>query len=113
MSNTTVSLTIGERLAALKLFDAFKGGLSQLSVILEDVKKFVVTEEEWTAAGLTKTPSGDGKTEQWKWDEKEPKSIEIQKDSVDYLTSKIQEKSDAGEVSLADVALISLSAKLK
>jgi hypothetical protein len=50
----TVSLSIGERLKAIAIFDAFKGSISTLATIMDDVKSFPVTPEEWIAVGLKK-----------------------------------------------------------
>ncbi len=74
----TISLTIGERVAALKLFDAFKGSISTLSTLMDDVKQFPVTTEEWEKANLVKTPNGDG-TEQWKWDDANRQMVNLEK----------------------------------
>ena len=46
----TITLTIGERVAALKIFDAFKGGITELTAILDDVKKIVISET-WNEQG--------------------------------------------------------------
>lgn len=108
----TINLTIGERLAALKLFDAFKGSITTLAGIMDDVKQFPVTAEEWTEANLVKTPNQDG-TENWKWDEKVNKDVTLAAVTVQYLLEEINKKSDAGEVTLADMALLSLNEKLK
>lgn len=112
----TVTLTIGERLAALVLFDAFKGSISQLAVVHDDIKKVAIPLADWEAAGREIVKSEDGKNESWKWneaDEKTWKEIEIGDDSVEYLIKSIKGKSDAGEISLKDTALISLNAKLQ
>ena len=106
-----ITLTIGERLAALKIFDAFKGSVTELVTIMDDVKALVITPEEWEKANrvVTKTEVG----EQWKWDEAVEstwKEIELQAASVSYLLKSITEKTD---VTIADIALISLSNKLK
>lgn len=111
--NMKVSLNLGERVAALKIFDAFKGNISTLAVLIDDVKLFTVSEEEWKTAGLVKTQSADGTQESWKWNEVVEKEIEIQKESLAYLLAKIKEKSDANEITLADLALMSLEKKLK
>lgn len=112
MTTKTVSLTLGERLAAVRLFDLFKGSISVLSILLEEVKKFVINAEEWEKANLVKTPAGDG-TESWKWSEEgTDKDIEVQPETVEYLLAEIKKKSDAGEITLADVALVSLEKKL-
>ncbi|MES2216634.1 MAG: hypothetical protein V4481_05065 [Patescibacteria group bacterium] len=110
----TIKLTIGERLAALKIFDAFKGGMTELSAILDDVKKLIVTEEEWTKAKLVKTPAGEGK-ENWKWEENDEtthKEVELDTNSIAYLARTIKSKSDNNEIVLTDVPLISLSKKI-
>ena len=107
----TITLTIGERLAALKIFDAFKGSVTELVTIMDDVKALVITPGEWEKAKrvVTKTEVG----EQWKWDEATEatwKDVELQAASVSYLLKSITEKTD---VTIADIALISLSNKLK
>ena len=109
-----VILSIGERIAAIKIFDGFKGSLATLAVLLEDVKPVAVSEEDWKKAELKKTPTADGKSEQWNWKEEgQEKEVTLQKESVDYLLAEIKRKSDTGEVTLADIALISLEKKLK
>lgn len=108
----TVSLLIGERLAAMKIFDTFKGSLDTLAVILEDIKQFTVTEEEWKAANLVKTPGKDG-TETWNWDDTTTKDITIQEASLKFLADSIKQKSEAGEVTLSDVSLLGLKSKLE
>lgn len=107
-----VVLNLGERIAALKIFDDFKGNLSTLAVLIDDVKLFTVSEDEWKKAELVKTPTKEGQ-ETWSWKENVEKEIEIQKESLAYLVAKIKEKSDAGEITLADIPLMSLEKKLK
>lgn len=108
----TLNLTIGERIKALAILDSFKGSLATLAVLLEDVKDFAVSEEEWTAANLVKTPQADG-TVTWKWDDVGAKDVKAQKATVDFLLDEIKKKSDANEITLADVSLISLDKKLR
>lgn len=108
----TIALTISERVAALKIFDAFKGSLSTLATLLDDVKQFNITEDEWTAANLVKTPNPDGSVN-WKWDDTDaPKEITVDNATADYLAAEIKRKSEAGEATLADISLISLEKKL-
>ena len=121
-----LTLSIGERLGGLKILNEFKGSLSTLATILDDVKKFNVTSDEWIAAGLTKTPTDEEikalsdeqkktASQVWKWNdtEKELKTFTIEQSTADYLAEKIDEKSKAGEITVADVALITLDKKLK
>lgn len=107
----TLSLTIGERLAALKMFDAFKGSVTALASLMDDIKQFPISSEEWETAKLVKTPNADG-TEQWNWDDTGVKEITVQESTLTYLVDEIKKKSDAGEVTLADLALVTLEKKL-
>jgi hypothetical protein len=108
----TLNLTIGERVKALAILDGFKGSLATLATLLEDVKNFAISEEEWTAANLVKTPQADG-TVTWKWDDTGEKPIEAQAATITFLKDEIKKKSDANEITLADVSLISLDKKLQ
>lgn len=111
MEAKTITLSIGERVAALKLFDAFKGSIVTLAGIMDDVKQFPVSPEEWETANLIKTPNTDG-TENWKWDDSVTKDVNVSEVTSQYLRGEIKKKSDAGEITLADIALISLEKKL-
>lgn len=108
----TFNLTIGERIAAIKIFDQFKGGLEMLRVLLEDVKNTTIAEAEWSDAKLVKTPKPDG-SENWNWDDEVvKKDVTFHAETVAYLKGTIKAKSDAGEITLGDVALSTLETKL-
>jgi hypothetical protein len=109
---TNINLTIGERLASLKILDSFKGSITELASVLEDVKRLVVTSAEWEAANRVITKNADG--ESWKWDENEKtnKGIELLPETIAYLTKTINDKSTKGEVTIADASLVSLQSKL-
>lgn len=108
----TATFTVGERVAAMKIFDAFKGSISTLSIIMEDVKKFAVTKEEWDQAELTKVDGKDG-AQTWNWkDTIVFKEIAMQNETAEYLKTAIKKKSDEGEITLADIALIELEKKI-
>lgn len=113
----TVTLTLGERLAAIKLFDGFKGSISTLATLIDDVKPFTISAEEWEKAELVKTQNKNAQgepdgTEQWKWNDTVEKEITMQDSTVTYLKDEIKKKSDAGEITLADIALVTLEKKL-
>ena len=116
METKELTLTISERVAAIKLFDAFKGSVSQLTQIFDDIKAFIISKEEWEAANLTKTPGVDeeGKAvETWNWnDEGNEKVVTMGSESAQYLFNAIKAKSDASELTIADKALVSLLQKL-
>lgn len=96
----------------LNLFNEFKGSLSQMTSIFDDVKSNIITDEEWDAAGLVKTPKEDG-TETWNWNDKDTeKEISLSDDGAKYLTDTITAKSNAETLTLADKNLITLNQKL-
>lgn len=112
MTTKKINLTIAERLAALRLFDEFKGSLTDTVAVFDDVKALVVSDEEWEAANLVKTPHENGSTT-WKWDDEiTPKDVELHTAGVDYLNKTIEQKSEAKQITLQDKALVSLAAKL-
>jgi hypothetical protein len=108
----TLNLTISERVSALGILNGFKGKLETLSVILEDIKGFVITEEEWEQADRKITV--DGENSSWTWDnDKGPKKdVEAQEATVDYLRAQIKEKDEKGEFTPSDKAFITLKEKL-
>jgi hypothetical protein len=112
--NTMYSLTIGERVAATKIFDEYKGNLSTLAMIFEDLKKCNVEDTEWTKAGLVKTPDGQGRVRlDWNDEGSEKNNVDLSKEGVEYLKGKIEAKNASGEFTLADKAVISLASKIK
>jgi len=110
----TIKLNISERLFSLTMLNAYKGSLDKLSVILEDIKKFPITEEEWKTAEKKEVKTSDGGMN-WTWNDEKGgiKDIEVNKITVDYLTEEIKKKDDAGEFTLADRNVITLKDKLK
>lgn len=106
MSKTkTLSLNISERLSALAILNSFKGDLDKLSFILEDIKLFGISEEEWEAAGKTQTPvEGKEGTYQLQWDNEKGglKDITVNLVTSDFIKSFIKEKSDKGELGIED-----------
>lgn len=119
MSTKTIELSISERVAASKIINDFKGSITTLALLVDDVKKIAITEEEWTEAELVKTPILDNEgqptgNDSWQWKDKEgaEKAIELDTAIVTFLTDEIKKKSDANEITIGDVALIGLNKKL-
>lgn len=114
MATKEVQLTIGERVEALKMFDMFKGALSAMAAVLDDVKAIAISGEDWTAANMKKTNPDEKGNYSMTWDDEgSEKTIPMSQEGVDYLLGKIKEKSEAGEFTIADKAVITLEAKLK
>jgi hypothetical protein len=126
---TTMQLTLKERLFIYALLDGYKGGISKIKQISEDIKNVAITVDEWKEAGRVNTievegvstdyPFGDesvdnilkdgGKFVGYKWDEaKVLKEIEFQGDTTEYITEKLKEIDSKGEVSLKDTEIVSL-----
>jgi len=72
----TLSLNISERLAALSILNVFKGNLDTLAIVLEDIRKFTVTDEEWEKAD--KKVVTNGENTQWTWDNEKGGDKEIE-----------------------------------
>jgi hypothetical protein len=119
-----LSLNISERLAARAIFDSFQGNIKTTEAIIEDRAKVGVAPEEWTKAGLKKTPTDeeiallspeDKKTVQqaWNWtDEGSEKEVTLSSEAVEYLIKTINEKSEAGQLTVRDSGAVGLSNKL-
>jgi hypothetical protein len=112
--NKTVKLTIGERLAALRVLDGFKGTMLELSAILEDVKGIAVSEAEKIASNFKVNRNEAGEPQTITWDERpeNEKEVDLKTETAAYLSKAIKDKSDKGEVTLADATLIGLSSKI-
>ena len=113
-----LSLTVSERIYSLALLNQFKGNLETLIDIMEDIKGFRMTDEEWTKVDKqVNTVMGEnGKPiTSWTWDDAKggEKEIEITKTTKDYLSEKIKESNDKGLFTLQDRAVLTLRDKLE
>ncbi len=119
MSNLTktISLNISERLSSVSILNGFKGNLDKLAGILEDIKHFAISEEDWEKAERKVTPTKDAEgndSVQWNWNDEKggEKEITISESTASYIRETIKEKNDKGEFTLQDKAFITLQAKL-
>lgn len=114
MSKTkNISLNISERLSALSILNGYKGNLDTLAIILEDIRKFTISDEEWKKANKEEVPNGDSVT--WTWDNEKAglKDIEIEKETANFICSDIEKKDKTGEFTLQDRPYITLRDKVK
>jgi hypothetical protein len=115
-----VTLTISERVGATKILNGFKGNLDQLALMLEGLKSIVVSAEEWVKAELVKAPILDAQgkptgQENWNWVDHSPeldKAITLESEVTFYILNDLKAKEEAKEITMADVALITLKKKL-
>lgn len=108
------TLTVQERDAATTLFNEFKGSLSQMVQLSEDVKSVLITPEELAKAEkipVGKNEKGDD-VFNYKWEGESDKKVMLSVASVEYLRGKIKERSDANNITFADFGLVSLDKKL-
>lgn len=113
-----ISFTISERVRLVALLNEFKGNLDTLSAIMDDVKKIRINEEEWKKADMvTETVKNDKgeDVQQMRWNDEKggEKEIELEKDTLKFLQDNIAKKDTNGEITLADVVLVSINKKLK
>lgn len=108
-----LNLVIKERIAALAILNAFKGNLETMKVVLDDVRKFTVTKEDWEAVDRKEVV--EGPNTRWEWDDKKDVGVEIviHDDTAKYLTEEIERKSKEGKFTLADSAFVTLQEKLQ
>lgn len=105
----TIELNLSERLYGLIILNGFKGNLDVLSTILDDIKQFPISDEEWS--------TGERVIEKdtWRWDDEKgvKKVINLNKETSKYIVDTIKEKSDKGELTMNDKAALTLKKKLE
>lgn len=109
-----LNLTLGERAECVKMFDEFKGNVTTLASIIDDIKAVSIKKEEWdTVPSLVKTPQADGSVN-WFWEDAgTEKPVVISDSTCDYLKAKIKEKSEANQLDLSNKAVLTLNNKLQ
>lgn len=117
MSQKEFTFTIGERLAMIRLYNEFKGTMTEMVQLQEDVKNVVITDEEAAQAEMKTVPAGKDKDGNdlsrttWK-DEGNDKVVSLSQESVDYLRAKIKAKNEAKEFTFGDKEIASLADKI-
>ncbi len=108
-----ISLNISERVYALKFLDDFKGSISMLGKVLDDVKKFGISDEDWKKAEKKEKEVGD--QVQWTWNDDKGglKDIEADEDVLKYLKGSIEKIDKEGGFGLTDRAVLGLKVKLE
>jgi len=117
----TIKLNLSERVFAIDLLNQYKGDHETLAFVLNDIKEFAITDEEWEKGEriIKNKLDKEGKIESsdWSWDDAKggEKEIKVSDKVVEYLIKKIDEK-DKGEgfsiIKTIDRAVISLVKKL-
>lgn len=110
----TLSLNISERYYALTILNDFKGNIEKLATILEDIKQFSISEEDWKKANRKIETAGEDKVT-WTWNDETAglKEITVNDSTGVYLADTIKSRSDKGELTVQDRVAIELMNKLK
>jgi hypothetical protein len=103
-----------ERLIINGILNLFKGSLSDLSMVLEDLKKLKFTKEEIENLKIEEVKDEAGNIA-IKWDEEKATEMEIElsEASLAFIKKFIDEKSEKGELTLLDKEFIDVRAKVE
>lgn len=106
-----INLSVIERLKMVQLLSEFRGGLDKLAVVLDDIKKVSLSEQERSDVDLKTVVEND--VSMLKWDSTKENlvatEIELQDITVDFLREKLSK----GEFGIADVVVFKINEKIK
>ena len=109
-----IKLGAGERIYTLNLLNDFKGGIVNLGLALEDIKKIGLTEEERKEIEYKVVNNGEGKTSlTWNPSKSKDVELELNESTLQYVFNFLKSKDEKGEFTLADIGIIELKNKLK
>lgn len=108
-----VSLSHAERLELSTVLNTAKFiSLADMGYALEDAKAIVHSQEEIEKVSMKEVIVGSGTRINWTEDG-ELKTVTVSQTTMDAVDKALKTKEDAGEITLADQALVALQAKLK
>lgn len=113
-----ITLSINERVALAKLLNTFNGSSTQLALVFDDMKQIAITDAEWTAADLKKTPVMENGqptgAENWNWQNKPEleKTLSLSPDVVVLILNMFKTKDEKNEFTMADADLLTIKTKL-
>jgi hypothetical protein len=105
-----IIFTFKERLYLIGLLNKFKGSLSGLAHILEDLKKLDISQQERKEMNLREEPKGSGLL---KWDNEKELEITLSEATIEYIQETIKEKDSKKDFTIEDSVLIHLLDKIK
>ena len=93
-----LKLTVGERIYTKNILNDFKGSLENLGIVLEDIKKILLTPDEKKKCEYVETVNPNGQTNMT-WNPKGSKEVELDlnKITIEYVLKYIQNKDKNGE----------------
>jgi len=108
------NLNIGERIYVLGLLNQYKGNHRTLALVLQDIVPVGISNEEKEEIEMKDVKNEDGQIVSIQWDsvKAKDKELELHDEVVDYLKKVIEDKSKAGEFTIADRQVITLLEKL-
>lgn len=111
--NKSIELYITERILLIGIFNQVKGDIETLQAILDDIKEVSLTEDEKKEINFREVKDEEGKTTSFAWDKSEPKEITLSEKTVIFVNKFIDDKSNTGELTVADAPLLEIFKKLK
>lgn len=105
-----ITLKIKERLYLTGVLNSYKGSLSGLAYILEDIRKVNLTGEEKLYIGLREEPVGSGVI---KWDIENDIEIELSQVTKEFVKEYIQKKDEEQTIEVGDEPLIHILKKIE
>lgn len=108
-----LELNLSERLASISILNGFKGNLDTLSVVLEDIRKFEISDSDWKKADKKEIKVGNEVRWEWNNDLGGMKDIEIDDRTAKYMKEDIEKRDKEGQFTLVDKPYMTLLEKLK
>lgn len=109
-----VTLSVGERVYSVNLFNEYKGNLEGLAQILEDVKLIAIDPKEKEKIGYKVVEKGNGQaTLTWDPKKSKDKEFELSDTGIKYLVDTLNKKDEKGEFTIADSGIMELKEKLE
>lgn len=110
-----IKFTLEERFALEKILNSFKGSISLLALVLEDIKKISLTKEDLKNIEGKYVPRDGGVMFEYKLSKSHlgEKDIDLHEDVAGFIIKSIEEKSTKGELTIHDKELINIKEKLE
>jgi hypothetical protein len=105
-----INFTFKERLYLIGVLNKFKGSLSSLVFILEDLKKIDISGQEKKEMNLREEPKGSGTL---KWDSEKDIEVVLAESTIGFIEQFIKEKDENKELTIGDSVLIDILEKIK
>ena len=110
-----IQFTLEERFAVERILNSFKGSISLLALVLEDIKKISLSKEEVKKIEGKYVPRDGGVMFEYKLSRSHllTKDIDLHEDVAGFIIKSIEDKSIKNEITIRDKELINIKEKLE